>query len=86
MPSSTIDWEIHDGVKDIPIEERDSDEVLMVIGKVGDNVVSARLAPDNASAANYAFDVTPARLVTGIITERGISKASEEGLRTLFPD
>ena len=86
MPSSTIDWEIVDGVAGIPIEERGGEEVLHARGLHDGEIVEPLLAPQGAKAANYAFDVTPARLVTGIITERGISEASESGLRQLFPE
>lgn len=86
MPSSTIDWSILDGVQDIPIEQRDNAEVLYVRGKYGNDIVETLQAPPGANAANYAFDVTPARLVTGIITERGICAASEDGIASLFPD
>lgn len=86
LPSSTIDWAIHDGVKNIPIEERGNEEVLHAVGLHQGEIVKPLLAPEGAVAANYAFDVTPSRLVTGIITERGISEASETGLRRLFPE
>jgi methylthioribose-1-phosphate isomerase len=86
MPSSTIDWEIVDGVAGIPIEERGGEEVLHARGLHEGEIIEPLLAPQGAKAANYAFDVTPARLVTGIITERGISEASESGLRQLFPE
>jgi methylthioribose-1-phosphate isomerase len=86
MPSSTIDWEIVDGVAGIPIEERGGEEVLHARGLHDGEIIEPLLAPHGAKAANYAFDVTPSRLVTGIITERGISEASESGLRQLFPE
>ncbi|MCJ7725922.1 MAG: S-methyl-5-thioribose-1-phosphate isomerase [Acidimicrobiia bacterium] len=87
MPSSTIDWTIGDGVAEIPIEERDTTEVTHIPGMAPDgSVVTVRLTPAGAPARNFAFDVTPARLVTGIITERGVAPASEEGLASLFPD
>ena len=87
LPSSTIDWRVRDGVKEIPIEERSQNEVLFMTGltESGDPG-RVRIAPENSPAANPAFDVTPARLVTGLITERGRCDASEEGLKTLFPD
>jgi methylthioribose-1-phosphate isomerase len=86
LPSTTIDWTIEDGVNEIPIEERGADEVLRVSGAdEAGNPVSARVAPAGARAANFAFDVTPARLVTGLITERGVCAASREGLAALFP-
>ena len=86
LPSSTIDWTIRDGVKDIPIEERNSAEVLHATGLQDGKIVEPMLAPSGSKAANYAFDVTPARLVTGIITERGICEASETGIRNLYPE
>ena len=86
-PGSTIDWTIADGVADIEIEERDADEVTGIAGLGPDGVVTTvRTAPADSPAANPAFDVTPARLVTGIITERGRCAASAEGLSGLFPE
>jgi methylthioribose-1-phosphate isomerase len=86
LPSSTIDWDISDGVKEIPIEQRGDDEMLYVDG-LGTNGVEKVLIPlENTKAANYAFDVTPARLVTGLITERGISPANANGILALFPE
>ena len=87
MPSSTIDWRIGDGVKEIEIEERASDEVTHIAGVAGDGtIVKVRLTPKGTRAANPAFDVTPARLLTGLVTERGVAKASREGLLALFPE
>ena len=87
LPSPTIDWTVNDGVKEIPIEERSADEVDFVQGLGADGKVArVRIAPQGSRAANPAFDVTPARLVTGLITERGIASASPEGLRALFPE
>ncbi len=87
LPSSTIDWTIADGVREIPIEERAEAEVTVMTGKTAaGEIVSVRITPDETRAANYGFDVTPARLVTGLITERGICPASEAGLISLFPE
>jgi methylthioribose-1-phosphate isomerase len=86
LPSSTIDWEIDDGIKGIPIEERGGEEVLTARGLLDGSIVEPLLAPEGARTANYAFDVTPSRLVTGIITERGICAASEMAIRALYPD
>ena len=87
LPSPTIDWEMSDGVAGIPIEERDASEVIWVSGKNPAGIVdSVQISPDGVSARNYAFDVTPARLVTGLITERGICPASEAGLLSTFPE
>jgi methylthioribose-1-phosphate isomerase len=85
-PSSTIDWTLADGA-DIPIEERDATEVTTITGRGLDGVVTTvRIVPSGSPAANPAFDVTPARLLTGLITERGRCDASAEGLASLFPD
>jgi len=87
LPSPTIDWTVTDGVRDIPIEQRDETEVTHISGRAPDGgVVSVQLTPDGTSAANYAFDVTPARLVSGLITERGVCSASAHGLSALFPE
>ena len=76
-----------DGVNGIPIEQRDSEEVTHVWGKNTAGVVdSVQITPDGVTACNYAFDVTPARLVTGLFTERGVCAASEEGLLGLYPE
>ena len=86
-PSSTVDWSVTDGVAEIPIEERDADEVACITGQGADGrVATVRVLPPGSPAANPAFDVTPARLVTGLITERGLCDATEGGLRGLFPD
>jgi methylthioribose-1-phosphate isomerase len=86
LPSPSIDWEIERGTE-IPIEQRDSREVTHVEGWSDDGRrVSVRLTPRDSPAANYAFDVTPARLVTGLITERGVCPASRAGLLGLFPE
>jgi methylthioribose-1-phosphate isomerase len=86
LPSSTIDWSIGDGLADIPIEQRPATEVTMISGRALDGSVGTlRLTPSDSRAANPAFDVTPARLVTGLITERGRCAATAEGLRALFP-
>jgi methylthioribose-1-phosphate isomerase len=87
LPSPTIDWTVHDGIKEIPIEERSADEVTFVQGRGADGAIaSVRVSPDGSPAANPAFDVTPARLITGLITERGIAEASPAGLKALFPE
>ncbi len=87
LPSPTIDWTIADGVRDIPIEERGADEVTHIAGKTeSGDIATVQLTPDGSAAANYAFDVTPARLVTGLITERGVCPASRDGLAGLFPE
>ncbi len=87
LPSSTFDWQIRDGVKEIPIEERSGDEIKYVSGITGsDRIETVRIAPHNTVTANYAFDVTPARLVTGLITERGICAANETEILKLYPE
>jgi methylthioribose-1-phosphate isomerase len=85
LPSSTIDWGLADGLAEIPIEERDAQEIRTVEGWLADSPVEVLVSSPASPAINFAFDVTPARLVTGLITERGICAASEQGLRSLFP-
>ncbi len=85
LPSSTIDWTLADG-RAIPIEERSQDEVLKMTGRLANGkVATVSIAAPGSAAANPAFDVTPARLVTGLITERGTCAASAQGLTSLFP-
>lgn len=86
LPSSTFDWNILDGLKEISIEERHADEVKYVYGLCDDAIKEVLITPINSPAANYGFDVTPARLITGLITERGICKASEGDINNLFPE
>jgi methylthioribose-1-phosphate isomerase len=86
LPSSTFDWKIKDGVRDIPIEQRDPAEIKYVYGLDQDRTTSVLICPQTSPAANFAFDVTPAKYVTGFITERGICKATEADIRSLFPD
>jgi methylthioribose-1-phosphate isomerase len=87
VPSPTIDWRLDDGVRDIPIEERSASEVTSVAGPDADGTIrTVRIVSPGSPAANPAFDVTPARLITGLITERGIAPASRAGLAAMFPD
>lgn len=86
LPSSTFDWEMKDGVKEIPIEERDPDEVRFIQGMAGGRIQTVLVPPEDSPAADFAFDVTPARLVTGFITERGVCRANETDIRRLFPE
>ncbi len=87
LPSSTIDWRLDDGVREIPIEERDGREVTHITGATaGGGLETVALTPERSTAANFGFDVTPARLVTGLITERGVVAASRAGLAAAFPD
>jgi methylthioribose-1-phosphate isomerase len=86
LPSSTFDWKLNDGIAEIPIEERDPQEVRCVQGWDGEAQRRILLCPERTPAANFAFDVTPARLITGLITERGICRATAQDIRRLFPD
>jgi methylthioribose-1-phosphate isomerase len=87
LPSPTIDFTVNDGVKEIPIEQRGADEVATMTGRTADGrIETVRVVPDGSGVANYAFDVTPARLVTGLITERGVLKSSREDLAAAFPE
>jgi len=84
FPSSTIDFKISDGIKEIPIEQRDQEEVTDVSGFADGKIQSVRICPEGTIAANYGFDVTPARLITGLITEKGICKANENDIKEMF--
>ena len=87
LPHSTIDWTIQNGIRDVPIEERNAAEVTDIVGRTpSGEITTVQLTPDGSPAANFAFDVTPARLVSGLITERGICQASAEGLAKLYPE
>ncbi|MDP4223280.1 MAG: S-methyl-5-thioribose-1-phosphate isomerase [Bacteroidota bacterium] len=86
MPSTSIDFSISDGLSEIVIEERDQDEVITVSGYADGEIRSVRICPENAKAGNWGFDITPARLITGFITEKGICKATEEDIKRLFSD
>lgn len=87
LPSSTFDFTMRDGVNEIPIETRNPREVTWMDGKTADGrIEDVLLTPEDSPALNFGFDVTPARLVTGLITERGICDASEEGIRELYPE
>jgi methylthioribose-1-phosphate isomerase len=86
LPSSSFDWRLRDGLKEIPIEERSADEVKQADGWFKGEQIEVRIAPEDSPAANYGFDVTPAHLVTGLITERGVCEANEKSIRALFPD
>jgi methylthioribose-1-phosphate isomerase len=84
LPSSSIDFNISNGVKEIVIEERDPDEVKNVTGFAEGKIQSVRICPEDTVAANYGFDITPARLITGLITEKGICRATEEDIKKMF--
>jgi methylthioribose-1-phosphate isomerase len=86
LPSTTIDFNISDGLKEIPVEERDPQEVTSIDGFDGVKIQSVRLCPEDTVAANYGFDVTPARLITGLITEKGICKADEMSIMEMFSE
>ncbi len=86
LPSSSFDWNMRDGVREIPIEERGAEEVRHADGWHDGRRVEVLITPENSPAANFGFDVTPARLVTGLITERGICAAREEEIYALFPE
>ena len=86
LPSSTFDWQISDGCKDIIIEKRDENEVKYIQGLCDGELKTVLLTPKESPAANYAFDVTPARLITGLITERGICQPNKKSIGKLFPE
>lgn len=87
LPSSTIDWTVADGVKEIPIEERNGEEVAWIAGETTEGKVEqVRICPPETPLSNFAFDVTPSKYVTALITERGVCAASKEGLASLFPE
>lgn len=85
-PSSSIDWNMRNAFAEIKIEERNPDEIKYVQGLIHGKIDSVLISPQDTGALNYAFDITPAKYVTGLITENGICEASEEGLRNLFPN
>ena len=86
LPSSTFDWNITDGIKQIPIEERDANEVKYIYGLADDRIQKVLITPKESPACNFGFDVTPSRLITGLITERGICNANEDAILNLFPE
>ncbi len=86
LPSSSIDWTMKDGLKEIPIERREAEEVKYIKGLCNGEIKKVLLTPKNSPAINFGFDVTPAQLVTALITERGICKANEQSIKNLFPE
>src|SRR3989440_677038 len=87
LPSPTIDFSVGDGIMQIPIEQRAADEVATITGRTADGrIETVRIVPEGSPVANYGFDVTPARLVTGLITERGVLRADRAALSAAFPD
>ncbi len=86
IPSSSIDFTIRDGLSEIEVEERDPEEISLVSGFAEDKIMSVRICPENTRAVNYGFDITPARLVTGLITEKGICRATENDILKMFSE
>jgi methylthioribose-1-phosphate isomerase len=86
FPSTSIDFSIRDGLKEITVEERDPEEVTSITGFADGKIQSVRICPEGAVAANYGFDITPARLITGLITEKGICRATEKDIKEMFSD
>ena len=86
LPSSSFDWTIRDGLKEVPIEERGAAEVKHADGWADGRMVEVRLTPEDSPAVNYGFDITPRRLVTGLITERGICQPNEQSILAMFPE
>ncbi|MCD6180686.1 MAG: S-methyl-5-thioribose-1-phosphate isomerase [Bacteroidales bacterium] len=86
LPSSTIDWKMEDGLKEIPIEKRNQQEISHIEGVYKDKIVEVMITPERNVGGNYGFDITPARLVSGLITERGICKADKESILNLYPE
>ena len=86
LPSSSIDFTIRDGLSEIQVEERDPEEVSMVSGFTEDKIISVRICPENTRSINYGFDITPGRLISGLITEKGICKATEKDIIKMFSE
>ena len=86
LPSSTFDWKIRDGINEIPIEKRDDEDTKFVSGLVDGEIKEILLTPKDSPAATDVFDVTPPKLVSGLITERGICNSNEEGILGMFPE
>jgi methylthioribose-1-phosphate isomerase len=87
LPSSTFDWTIRDGLAEIPIEQRSGREITHISGlSETEKLVTVAIAPPDTATLNYGFDVTPARLITGLISERGIMAAGEEDILRLYPE
>ena len=86
FPSSSFDFEISNGIKEISVEERDPEEVRTVSGMSGSRMTSVRICPENSAISNFGFDVTPAKYITGLITERGICRPLEKDIKEMFSD
>ncbi|MGB0984910.1 MAG: S-methyl-5-thioribose-1-phosphate isomerase, partial [Saprospiraceae bacterium] len=84
LPETTFDWSISDGLKEIPIEERGSDEVKYIQGWNGNSIEKVLLTPKESPALNYGFDVTPAKYITGLITEKGVCEANEASIKEMY--
>jgi len=86
LPESTFDWNIEDGLKEIPIEIRDEDEIAFISGSIENRVERVKVIPDKSTCLNIAFDVTPSKFITGLITPRGICKADKASIQELYPE
>jgi methylthioribose-1-phosphate isomerase len=86
LPSSSIDFTTSDGLSEIKVEERDPEEISMVSGFAEDKIMSVRICPENTRSVNFGFDITPARLISGLITEKGICKATEKDILKMFSE
>jgi methylthioribose-1-phosphate isomerase len=86
FPSTSLDPDLADGISEIPVEERDPEEVINISGLSGRELTTIRICPENTSAVNFGFDVTPAKYITGLITEKGICRPEEEEIKKMFPD
>ena len=86
LPSTSIDFSISNGIEEIIIEERDPEEVTNITGLSDGKIQSVRICPEDTVAANYGFDITPARLITGLITEKGICRATEKDIKKMFSE
>lgn len=86
LPGSTFDWQLRDGIKEIPIETRDAEEVTHIQGWHEGDIKNVQLTPNGSAAVNYGFDVTPAKYVTALITERGVCAANEQAILSLYPE
>jgi methylthioribose-1-phosphate isomerase len=86
LPSSSFDFTLSNGIKEIPIEKRSDRELTHIHGEYSDEIIEVGITPENSPVANYGFDVTPSRLITGLITERGICSANENSITEMFSD
>ena len=86
LPSSSFDFSIEDGIREIPIEKRSSREITHIQGQYRDELLEVSITPEHSPAENYGFDVTPARLITAFITERGICQPDKKSISRMFAD